>query len=131
MLLRGFVEFLSLRLNIAGFLIADPGFLLRLDLFVRYLFSLYPSSIHCTNITHNTPYFTNIALSLFNITIFTTMLTTDLQHKIDFKTKPLGALGHLEPLAHKIGMVQKTVSPQLSNPHMVVLLPITGLQRQG
>lgn len=41
MLLRGFVEFLSLRLNIAVFLIAGPGFLLRRDLFVRYLcFSL-------------------------------------------------------------------------------------------
>lgn len=59
------------------------------------------------------------------------MLANELQHKIDFKTKPLGALGHLEYLAHKIGMVQKTVSPQLLQPHMVVFAADHGIASAG
>lgn len=59
------------------------------------------------------------------------MLAQQLQHTIDFKTKPLGALGHLEHLAQKIGMVQKTVSPKLSNPHMVVFAADHGIAASG
>ncbi|PKF74891.1 nicotinate-nucleotide--dimethylbenzimidazole phosphoribosyltransferase [Chryseobacterium sp. PMSZPI] len=59
------------------------------------------------------------------------MLSNELQHKIDFKTKPLGALGYLEQLAHKIGMVQKTTFPQLLNPHMVVFAADHGIARAG
>ncbi|KFF21039.1 nicotinate-nucleotide--dimethylbenzimidazole phosphoribosyltransferase [Chryseobacterium sp. JM1] len=59
------------------------------------------------------------------------MLAQQLQHTIDFKTKPLGALGHLEYLAHKIGMVQKTVSPKLYNPHMVVFAADHGIAASG
>lgn len=59
------------------------------------------------------------------------MLAEELQHKIDFKTKPLGALGHLENLAYKIGKVQNTVSPQLSKPHMIVFAADHGIATAG
>ncbi|MPS73828.1 MAG: nicotinate-nucleotide--dimethylbenzimidazole phosphoribosyltransferase [Chryseobacterium sp.] len=59
------------------------------------------------------------------------MLADELQHKIDFKTKPLGALGFLEQLAHKIGMVQQTTSPILIKPHMVVFAADHGIATAG
>lgn len=59
------------------------------------------------------------------------MLTNELQNKIDFKTKPLGALGFLENLAHKIGMVQQTTSPKLIKPHMVVFAADHGIATAG
>ncbi|WBV60306.1 nicotinate-nucleotide--dimethylbenzimidazole phosphoribosyltransferase [Chryseobacterium camelliae] len=59
------------------------------------------------------------------------MLADELQHKIDFKTKPLGALGFLEQLAHKIGMVQQTTSPALIKPHMVVFAADHGIATAG
>lgn len=59
------------------------------------------------------------------------MLANELQHKIDFKTKPLGALGQLEYLAHQIGMAQKTMSPQLLHPHMVVFAADHGIASAG
>lgn len=59
------------------------------------------------------------------------MLADELQHKIDFKTKPLGALGFLEQLAYKIGMVQQTTSPRLVKPHMVVFAADHGIATAG
>jgi len=59
------------------------------------------------------------------------MLADELQHKIDFKTKPLGALGFLEQLAHKIGTVQQTISPQLIKPHMVIFAADHGIAAAG
>ncbi len=59
------------------------------------------------------------------------MLADELQHKIDFKTKPLGALGFLEQLAYKIGMVQQTTSPKLIKPHMVVFAADHGIATAG
>ncbi|WEK69920.1 MAG: nicotinate-nucleotide--dimethylbenzimidazole phosphoribosyltransferase [Candidatus Chryseobacterium colombiense] len=59
------------------------------------------------------------------------MLAYELQHKIDFKTKPLGALGFLEQLAYKIGMVQQTTSPRLIKPHMVVFAADHGIAAAG
>lgn len=51
--------------------------------------------------------------------------------KVNNKTKPLGALGRLEDLAIQIGMVQKTASPKLIKPTILVFAGDHGSVKEG
>lgn len=54
-----------------------------------------------------------------------------LQEKIDSKTKPLGALGTLETLAFQIATVFNTLTPQITNPNIVVFAADHGIANHG
>ena len=58
-------------------------------------------------------------------------LAAALQQKIDGKTKPLGALGQLEKLAKKIGLVQQTLTPAFHQPQLLVFAGDHGAARAG
>ncbi|KGO94004.1 nicotinate-nucleotide--dimethylbenzimidazole phosphoribosyltransferase [Flavobacterium enshiense DK69] len=54
-----------------------------------------------------------------------------MQHKIDHKTKPTGALGILEVLAKQIGTVFKTLEPKILQPNIVVFAADHGIANHG
>lgn len=54
-----------------------------------------------------------------------------LQHKVDHKTKPLGALGQLEELAIQIGLIQQSLNPQIHKPTFFVFAGDHGIAKEG
>lgn len=59
------------------------------------------------------------------------VLAARLQSKIDGKTKPLGALGQLENLAHRLGMVLGSEEPALQSPQLLVCAADHGITARG
>ena len=60
-----------------------------------------------------------------------TQLLPAIQHKMDNKTKPLGALGRLETLAMQICQIQQTLSPRVDNKFMFVFAADHGIAEEG
>ncbi|MBE9466411.1 nicotinate-nucleotide--dimethylbenzimidazole phosphoribosyltransferase [Dyadobacter subterraneus] len=58
-------------------------------------------------------------------------LPEQIQHKINNKTKPLGALGKLEEVALQIALIQETLTPDLVKPHIVVFAASHGIANEG
>jgi nicotinate-nucleotide--dimethylbenzimidazole phosphoribosyltransferase len=67
----------------------------------------------------------------FDIPPLPRTLEAELQHRIDHKTKPLGALGQLETLALQVGLVQGSLRPQLNHPQVLVFAGDHGLAEEG
>src|SRR5690606_37874422 len=58
-------------------------------------------------------------------------LTATLQGLLDAKTKPLGALGRIETLAQRIGLILGSTVPRLQQPQMLVCAADHGLAARG
>jgi len=67
----------------------------------------------------------------FDISLPSLELKAALQHKIDSKTKPVGALGELESIAFQLGTIQNSLTPDVSRPQMIVFAADHGVVDQG
>ena len=58
-------------------------------------------------------------------------LAAQLQTCIDEKTKPLGSLGQIESLAVQIGLIQRSLTPTLIEPQVMVFAADHGIAQRG
>ena len=58
-------------------------------------------------------------------------LSAALQHKIDRKTAPHGALGRLAALARQLGEILGTAEPRLTQPQLLVFAADHGIAARG
>jgi nicotinate-nucleotide--dimethylbenzimidazole phosphoribosyltransferase len=70
-------------------------------------------------------------MNVIQIPPISSALKSFLLHKINSKTKPIGALGRLEDLAMQIGLIQKSLTPQLTKPTMLVFAGDHGIVDSG
>lgn len=73
----------------------------------------------------------NLNKNLPNIPSLDQSLQAALIDKINHKTKPLGALGQLEPIALQVGLIQQTLTPQLAKPTLLVFAGDHGIVHAG
>jgi nicotinate-nucleotide--dimethylbenzimidazole phosphoribosyltransferase len=74
---------------------------------------------------------TTISFPGFAIAPLDRALANDLQQKMDRKTKPPGALGRLEELALQLGLIQRSLLPRITAPHVLVCAGDHGAARAG
>lgn len=67
----------------------------------------------------------------FNIILPDRSILPQLIEKVDDLTKPKGSLGRLEELAIKIGLVQQSLDPKLSNPTNILFAADHGILDEG
>src|SRR5450830_808774 len=58
-------------------------------------------------------------------------LSSELEHAINSKTKPLGSLGRLETLAHQIGLIQQSTQLSVCDPAIIVFAADHGVVDEG
>jgi nicotinate-nucleotide--dimethylbenzimidazole phosphoribosyltransferase len=84
---------------------------------------------------YNRPFFQALAASdfpmNFSISALDGSLDPALHQRINNKTKPLGSLGQIEALALQIGRIQRTLTPQFSQPHLLVFAGDHGAAKAG
>ncbi|WP_299013833.1 nicotinate-nucleotide--dimethylbenzimidazole phosphoribosyltransferase [uncultured Photobacterium sp.] len=68
---------------------------------------------------------------MFTITSPDTSVLNQIQHKINDKTKPLGALGQLEDIATQLALIQQAETIAINQPHLLVFAGDHGIARHG
>lgn len=70
-------------------------------------------------------------MKTFSVARLTHSLSEAIIHKINFKTKPQGALGQLEEVALQLASIQNTLAPTIIKPHLIVFAGDHGIAAEG